>query len=250
VLALVVVCFLPFAARSEGRPAAGRARIVMSAISSGMPHVGSTAALAAAYPAGTTITFAGRVVPAPAGGSVLLEQHGNAWRVEKRVRLDRNGSFALGWSPTAPGAATMRLTATTAAGRVLAHTAPHITRILAKGCAIPQIAPADPDEGLLVGGLYVAGPYLEGGAMNPTTGQTSLAPRPLGCDWQPYTVAISGSSNQTVRVAANGGYAVAVPPGQYSLAATYKGQTCRGSGTIVAGQQTEIDTFCDLVAVP
>ena len=72
-----------------------------------------------------------------------------------------------------------------------------------------------------------------------------------GCDWQPYTVSVSdGSSTQIQKAGGNNGYVFAALPGQYTLTATYNGQTCTGSGTVSAGQQTEIDVFCKLEPVP
>jgi hypothetical protein len=228
------------------------ARVVVSAITASTPHVGSSRTFAAAYAAGATIMIAGQVADAPSAGVASLEQsQGGAWRVQARAAIRAGGAFTLEWMPTASGPVTVRVALRSATGRLLAATASQNTRVLTAVCAIPQLPQAAPGDGLIVGGLYVAGPYLEGGALNPTTGKSSLTPKPLGCDWQPYTVTISGNgTTQTAAAGANGGYAIAVPAGAYTLTATYNAETCRGSGTVTAGQQTEIDTYCGLLPVP
>jgi hypothetical protein len=227
-------------------------QIALSSISPSTPHVGSSRSLATAYAAGTTLTFAGRIAHAPTNASAAIEESSShGWKVQAHARLRKGANFKLSWKPSIVGQATVRVALRTVAGHDIAATPSQTMRILSDGCAISQIAQADPNDGLIVGGLYIAGPYLEGGAMNPITGQASLTPQALGCDWQPYTVTVSdGSSTQIQKAGGNDGYVFAALPGAYTLTATYDGQTCTGSGTVTAGQQTEINTFCNLEPVP
>jgi hypothetical protein len=255
VLGALLACFLALVSSSEARarqssgPAVG---IVISSVSTDAPRVGSSPSLAAAYAAGTTITFAGKVARAPLKAFAAVELEGpRGWQVQARAALGEGGSFKLPWRPTAIGPATVRIALRTGARGDIAATDPRMTRILADTCAAPPQAQAAPGDGLIIGGLYVAGPYLEGGAVNPATGKAALTPQPLGCDWRPYTVTASnGSTTLSQGAPASGGYAFAIPPGSYTLTATYDGQSCSGSGTVTADQQTEINTFCGLLPVP
>jgi hypothetical protein len=255
VLGALVACSLALVSSSEARSrqsAGPPVGIVVSSVSTNAPRVGSSPSLAAAYAAGTTITFEGQAARAPLKAIATLElASARGWQVQARAALGEGGSFKLSWRPTATGPATVRVGLRTGARGDLAATDPRTTRIVADTCAAPPQAQTAPGDGLIIGGLYVAGPYLEGGALNPATGKAALTPQPLGCDWRPYTVAVSdGSTTLTEGAPASGGYAFSAPPGSYTLTATYDGQSCSGSGTVTAGEQTEINTFCGLLPVP
>jgi hypothetical protein len=197
--------------------------------------------LAEAFPSliriGDTLRVSGRVDHGPHGTAAALEvKRTAAWSVVSRARLGRGGAFTLRWAvtkATQTGPVSIRVAAVKGRTLLAATRAEQVGIGPAAVACAPPVPPAvmiPAGDGWIEGGLID-----EGGAF----------PGIDSCSTAPYTVSASNASGAVVatqQVAASHSYTLVVPAGTYTLQAGMPG--CRGSATVVAGQQTLANTYC------
>jgi hypothetical protein len=193
------------------------------------------AAASAGTRVGEVVTVSGRVIGAPAGARVALEEKREAspgpWRV-LRETAPHHGRFSLSWRPTTTGFSMLRVSVRRR-GHDLRSTPAHAVRV---GAAPRYCAPAAPPTNVPAGdGWITGGLYNSGGP----------APGVYECVVRPYTLTVAdpaGATVAAVQVPAGLSYTVVLPPGPYTLNSGY----CHGAATVTAGHRTAADTVCNI----
>jgi hypothetical protein len=212
------------AASGRPGPAASRPRIVLYRPLPDLVRIGQRRIIT------------GRVPGAPRRSRVALESaRQSRWSVVTSAAL-RRGTFRLHWrvrADAATGPLRLRLVATRP-GRQLAATRPFQSAVgPAPVYCKPPVPPAvDIPSG---DGWISGGEYEQGGPF----------PGFYRCDGASYTITASrpsGAVAASQTVSALHSYTLVLPAGTYRLMSS---AICRGSATVVAGRQTNANTYCD-----